>query len=541
MLRAVAARLSARNLTVSYGPKLVIDAIELDVDPGDRIAVVGPNGTGKSTLLKALAGLVALERGTVSCTPKTAVVGYLPQEPERSADETVAGFLARRTGVAAASDELDAATAALATGEAGADDRYADALERWLTLGGADFDARLGAVAADLGLPAAAIDQPTATLSGGQAARVSLAAILLARFDVFLLDEPTNDLDLDGLARLERFVDELDAGLCVVSHDRAFLERCATAVLELDEHTHRAARYGGSWLAYLDAKAVARRHAEEAYVEYDAKRTSLAERARRQREWAVQGVRKAKNDPNENDKNIKTFRKATSEQLASKAAATERAMERLTVVDKPWEGWQLNLSIAAAPRSGAVVVRLHDAVVRRGEFTLGPLELEIGWAERVAVLGANGTGKSTLIDVITGRLPLTSGERWIGPSVVIGELEQQRGRFGVARPLIEVFSEASGLLPRECRSLLAKFGLTAEHVARTAESLSPGERTRASLALLMGRGANFIVLDEPTNHLDLPAIEQLEQALGTWQGTLLVVTHDRRFLEHLAIDRTLEL
>ena len=314
--------------TVVRGPLTVLDAIDLVIAPGRRIGVVGPNGVGKSTLLQALAGLVPLERGRVERTPPTATVGYLPQEPSRSATETVAAFLARRTGVAAASAELAAATEALAAGADGADDRYATALERWLALGGADLDARIGQVWAELGLGGRLLEQPTASLSGGEAARAGLAALLLARFDVFLLDEPTNDLDLDGLDRLERWVDELAAAVVLVSHDRTFLARTITDVVELDEFTHRATTFGGGWQAFLDERDAARRAAWERFEEYDGQRRSLARRAQREREWASQGLSKVRRT-DEPDKNIRAFKINQTEQLAGRAARTERLMERL--------------------------------------------------------------------------------------------------------------------------------------------------------------------------------------------------------------------
>jgi ATPase subunit of ABC transporter with duplicated ATPase domains len=450
----------------------------------------------------------------------------------------VAGFIGRRTGVAEATVALDAATIALAAGDPGADDRYSSALDRWLTLGGPDLDARVGVVLADLGLDGSIAEQPTATLSGGQAARVSLAATLLARFDVFLLDEPTNDLDFDGLARLEAFLVGLEAPTVVVSHDRAFLERVVTHVLELDEHHHDARWYAGGWQAYLADRATARRHAEQAYETYQAKRSDLAGRAQTQREWSTQGIGKAKRS-GETDKFIRNWNKASSEKVASKARATERAMERLEVVDKPWEGWELQFDIGTAARSGDVVATLRGAVVDRGAFRLGPVDLEIGWAERVALIGPNGAGKTTLLDALLGRTALAAGDAYVGPGVVVGELSQRRDRFATERPLFDVVSDATGQPANEVRSLLAKFGLGADHVGRPSSSLSPGERTRANLALFMAEGVNCLVLDEPTNHLDLVAIEQLESALDRFVGTVLLVSHDRAFLDRVRVTRTL--
>ncbi|CAN5579829.1 ABC-F family ATP-binding cassette domain-containing protein [soil metagenome] len=533
------ATVHARGVSLSFGAAPVLVGLDLTVAPGQRIGVVGPNGTGKSTLLRVLAGLLVPHAGTVTTAPKAATIGLLPQEPDRRGDESVVGFIGRRTGVAAATEEMDAATQALADGTPGADDRYSDALDRWLTLGGPDLDARIGVTMADLGLDASTALQPTATLSGGQAARVSLAATLLSRFDVFLLDEPTNDLDFAGLARLEEFLIGLDAATVVVSHDRAFLERVVTHVYELDEHAHTGTLYAGGWTAYLASRDTARRHAEEDYGTYQAKRSELTDRARTQREWSVQGVKKAKNS-GETDKNIRFKNTADSEKVAHKAKATERAMERLEKVEKPWEGWELRFEIGTAARSGDVVSSLRGAEVQRGTFRLGPVDLQVGWAERVAILGENGAGKSTLLDAILGRAELAAGEAHLGPGVVVGELSQRRDRFSTDRSLLDVVLDATGQPLNEVRSLLAKFGLGAEHVARPSELLSPGERTRANLALFMAEGVNCLVLDEPTNHLDLVAIEQLEQALGRYVGTLLLVTHDRQFLERVEITRRLE-
>jgi ATPase subunit of ABC transporter with duplicated ATPase domains len=533
------ATLHARGLSHSFGAGPVLADVSFTVAPGHRIGVVGPNGTGKSTLLRILAGLVVPEHGSVELAPRSATVGLLPQEPDRSPGESVAAFVARRTGVGPATVELDAATAAMAAGETGADDRYSAALDRWLALGGPDLDARLGATLAELGLDGALAAQETATLSGGQAARVSLAATLLSRFDVFLLDEPTNDLDFDGLARLEDFVVGTRAATVVVSHDRAFLERVVTHVLELDEHSHEGRLFAGGWQAYLADRATARRHAEEAYSTYQAKRSDLTDRARTQREWSVQGVKKSKTS-GETDKFIRFRNTASSEKVAHKAKATERAMERLEVVDKPWEGWELRFEIGTAERSGDVVAALSGAAVERGPFRLGPVDLEVGWAERIALVGANGAGKTTLIDALLGRISLDAGTSFVGPGVVVGELSQRRDRFATERSLFDVMSEATGAPANEVRSLLAKFGLGAEHVVRPCELLSPGERTRANLALFMAEGVNLLVLDEPTNHLDLVAIEQLEQALDRFVGTVLLVSHDRAFLERVRTTRTLE-
>ena len=536
----MSATLVARGLAAGHGARVLFSGLDLVVAPGDVVGLVGVNGAGKSTLLRTLAGELPAEDGSVVVSPPTATLGYLPQEHERRAGETVLGALTRRTGVAAAQAALDEATEALTEGRPGADEVYGDALEHWLALGGADLDDRAEETVAQVA-PGVALDALMTGLSGGQAARVGLAALLLSRYDVLLLDEPTNDLDLAGLDQLERFVDGSRAGIVVVSHDREFLARTVTRVVELDLAQQLVRVHDGGYEAYLVEREVARRHAREEYEDYADTKGGLEARARMQRNWMAKGVRNAvRKAGSEPDKNIRQHMRATSEKQAAKARQTERRIERLDEVEEPRKEWELRLEIAAAPRAGAVVATLRGAVVRRGGFRLGPVDLQVDWGDRVAITGANGAGKSTLLATLLGRVPLDEGTASLGPSVRIGEIDQARGRFFGPEQLLDAFSaEVPDWPTAEVRTLLAKFGLVADHVLRPAETLSPGERTRAALALLQARGINVLVLDEPTNHLDLPAIEQLEEALAAYSGTLLLVTHDRRMLEAVHTTRRL--
>lgn len=536
----MSATVVAKSIAAGHGARVLFSELNLTVAPGDVVGLVGANGAGKSTLLRLLAQLDRVESGTVALSPTTGNVGYLPQEPERRSGETVEQFVQRRTGVAAAQVELDLATEDLTASVPGSDDRYAAALDQWLALGAADLPERIGSLSADLGFTVG-LEALMSSLSGGEAARAGLLALLLSRFDLLLLDEPTNDLDLAGLERLERFVAELRVGAVIVSHDREFLRRTVTSILELDLAQQQVNIFGGGYEAYLREREVQRQHAREAFQEYADTKSDLQGRMRTQRGWAVTGVAKEKRNPVDNDKMQRNFRVDRTEKQASKVRATERMIERLDVVEEPRKEWQLKMEIAIAPRSGAVVSTLNQVAVRRGSFSLGPVSLQIGWGDRVVITGANGAGKSTLLALLLGKLAPDEGLASIGSSVVVGEIDQARALFERAEPLADVFAdEVPDLETADMRTLLAKFGLGGEHVLRPASSLSPGERTRAGLALLQARGVNLLVLDEPTNHLDLPAIEQLESAMESYPGTLLLVSHDRRMLAEVRANRRLQ-
>jgi ATPase subunit of ABC transporter with duplicated ATPase domains len=486
--------LAADDISVDRGADAILERVSLAITPRSRIGVVGPNGRGKTTLLRALAGLEQLDAGSVKRNPPTLRVGYLPQEREVLAGEGLLAYLERRTG------------------------------ER----SGAELDARAAAVLRQVGLQVE-LDRSMAELSGGERSRAALASIVLARFDVYLLDEPTNDLDFDGLELLERFLLKLDAGFVVVSHDRAFLDRTVDQIIELESGTQRVHHFAGGWSAYEAARERARAEHERAYKHWSQERTRFGDLHRERREQARVGGKQAD-------------RRGTHA-LMSKTRAAARRIELLERdrVGKPWQPWELRLNLTPDRRSGELVVELDNAIVERGAFRLGPVDFGVQWGERLSIAGPNGSGKTTLIDALLGRLRLVSGVRQVGPSVVFGEIGQARSVLAAEEPLIRSFCAESSLREGDARTLLAKFDLYADHVLRPAGRLSPGERTRAELALQAARGANCLVLDEPTNHLDLPAVEELERALGAFDGTLLLVTHDRRFLERVGVMRVFDL
>ncbi len=519
-------RITLDGVTKSFGAQLVLDRVTLAVTPDRRIGLVGPNGAGKSTLLRLIAGLEPPDEGRVVREPPELTCGYLPQEPDRRDGETLLGYFARRTGVADAERELERSSAALAGERADAAAAYSAALERFLGLGGGDLAQRAAVVCAEVGLTPS-LGRPLASLSGGEAARAALAAILLSRFDVLLLDEPTNDLDFDGLDRLERFVSDRDGGLVVVSHDREFLDRTVTRIAEVDPWTHGVAEWAGGFTEYEAARDAARATAYDRYELAEERRREISQLLARRRAEARAGGAMAD-------------RRGT-QALRGKVRQAERALERADRPDKPYEPWELRLRLEPGERAGDRVASLAGAVATRGSFTLGPVDLDLAPSERVWISGRNGSGKSTLLGMLLGDVPLAGGARWIGRRTVVGSIGQEREGYRGEVALLERFRERTGLAAEPSRTLLAKFGLGADHVARPCESLSPGERTRAHVAELQARRVNLVVLDEPTNHLDLEAVEQLESALADYAGTVVLVSHDRRFLERVGVTRTVAL
>lgn len=519
--------LAAREITVHRGADAILERVSLTVTPGSRFGVVGPNGRGKTTLLRALAGLESLEGGTVTRNPPTLRVGYLPQQRDLGSGETLLSYFARRTGVGEAEAELTRLETELA-GDPSVAEAHSEALDRFLALGGADLAARARGALSDVGLDEP-LDRPVGALSGGETARAALASILLAHFDVYLLDEPTNDLDFAGLDLLERFVLDIEGGVVLVSHDRAVLDRTVNTIVELEAATQRMHVYAGGWREYETARARARAEHERAYARWANERARFGRLHADRRDQARAGGKQAN-------------RRGTHA-LMSKTRAAARRTERLDrgKVEKPWQPWELRLDLAPRGRSGDLVVALEAAVLERGSFRMGPLDVHVGWGERISIAGPNGSGKTTLLEGLLGRLPLAAGRRRLGPAVVFGEIGQARALLSEDVPLLGSFSSAAGLPVGEARTLLAKFDLYSAHLTRPIGTLSPGERSRAELALLAARGVGCLALDEPTNHLDLPAVEELERALAAFEGTLLLVTHDRRFLEGVGVTRVIDL
>ena len=539
MAHSHAAQLQASNVSFQRGPDVIIKDFSHTVGAADRTGLVGPNGVGKSTLLQLLAGERSPSSGSISRHPSNATVGLLDQELNPPHGQTILGLLAERTGVASAQVELEAAAAGLASAEA-APERYDLALSRFLSLGGPDLEARCGSVLASVGLGEQDTNQLASSLSGGEQAKVGLAAIILSRFDVLLLDEPTNNLDAAGLVILETFLVDSSCPFIVVSHDRRFMQRIVNGVIDIDPHLKTSSYVRGSWNVFRQQSLILERQKAQEFEDFVSKREHLLHQRREMDRRLAKGIAAAKN-PSDNDKSLRNRQLERTEQRTGKATQLDRAIDRLETVDKPWQEWQLQFRIGEVARSGDLVAQLLEAKIRLGSFQFGPVDLALWSGDRLAISGPNGSGKSTLIRLLLAQLTVDSGQQQMGSSVVVGRLGQARRNYSGFDSLLRRFSSRTGAPANELRSVLAKFGLAKEHLHRPLNQLSPGERTRAGLAEFQLMGVNTLVLDEPTNHLDLAAIEQLEQALANFAGTLIIVSHDRAFMDAIDVSRTISL
>jgi ATPase subunit of ABC transporter with duplicated ATPase domains len=530
--------IDARGVVRRHGARVVLDSVDVRVHSGSRIGLVGPNGSGKSTLLRVLAAAEPYDGGHLT---RHGTTGWLPQLADNGGEATVRDVILERIGVGPASEELDRLAARLAAGALDAVEPHAAALERWLTLGGADAEARLGAAVSEMGLDPALLDRPLGTLSGGQAARAGLAALRTARHDVVLLDEPTNHLDADGLERLARLLAERAGGVVLVSHDRALLADTVNEVWELDAHTGRATAYAGGWEAYEHERNAARRRAIAEYEQAMEARARLQAAEQEARRRAAESSRRVRRRPNDGDKFAREWVTARADGVARRARVVAGRVKRQELPERPWMPRPLGLDLSAGERRGGHVVALEGAVMRRGAWRLGPLDLALAHGDRVLLSGPNGSGKSTLLGALAGRVALDAGARRVSARAVIAELGQSRDALLRDAPLVDVVRALAGLDATAARTALAAFGLEAEVVVRPAATLSPGERTRAELAVLAHRRATGLLLDEPTNHLDMESLEVLEAALSDWPGALAVATHDRRLRQALRLERVVEL
>jgi ATPase subunit of ABC transporter with duplicated ATPase domains len=442
--------LDARQITRRHGGRTLLNAVDLRVEADSRIGLIGANGAGKSTLLRILAGAEVPDGGAVQ---RFGMVGYLPQLAD-TADgrRTVRETILDRVGLTDATAALDRWARRLEAGDVQAVEPHAGALEQWLALGGADVEGRLTAAVGELGLGRWLIDHPLGALSGGQAARAGLAALQVARLDVVLLDEPTNHLDADGLERLEALIEAHAGGIVIVSHDRQLLADTVSEIVELDRRTGDAKHYRGGWDAYERERTAARERlrAEREHALDRRQQLQAAERETRRRAAASRSRARAR--VHDNDKNSREWVTMRAEEMAGRARKMGERAARIDIPDAQWENPTLVLDLTAAERRESSIIALDGVTVRRGAWTLGPLDLAVNHGDRALISGPNGSGKTTLLAVLAGQIGPADGRRRVAPQAVIAQLGQTRSALMGASSLTEQVRKLTGLDERTARS-----------------------------------------------------------------------------------------
>jgi ATP-binding cassette, subfamily F, member 3 len=515
--------LQVRGIAKSFGSRLILDGLDLDVEPGARLGLIGPNGGGKSTLLRIVAGEETADRGDLT-QRRGLVLAFLPQQLEGDARDALATLRAARPDL----DELETELVQVENqlGSVGSDldrmtrllRRQEDLIERWTSAGGPGFDGRARALLAEVGIGDEDLAKPTRVLSGGQRKLVGLAACLLRDPDVLLLDEPEAHLDVEAREHTEQLMRSFDGAVVAVSHDRYLLDETVSQIAELDGGRVRI--WPGNYSAYTVARELEQQRQQQLYVTQQKEIARLEEAIRRFKDWAS---------------------RVPDERHIKQARNKQRQIDRMEKVDRPvLERRRIALELHPHARGGERVVELGGVGVSLGgRSVLGGVDLTVLRGERIGVVGDNGAGKSVLLRVLAGDLEPTEGERKAGPSIRFGRLAQDRRPPDPGATPLQLVRLEAPISEGEAVSRLMKFRFNYEQVGRPIGSLSGGEWTRLQLLLLMLQGANCLLLDEPTNHLDIESVEMLEAAIEDLDGTAIFVSHDRYFLDRIA-DRIVE-
>ena len=528
--------LSLSHISKSYGPTVVLSNVSFVVNQGDRMALVGPNGVGKSTLLRVLAGAEQPDGGTVD-VPRPLDVGYLPQMPSYAAGQTVDDLVREAHGrigtVQVRLREVeDALSRAIGVSQSSLLEEHAALSEQFERLGGYDLDRRLDAVFAGLGVAHVTRDRKVAGLSGGEKARAGLACLLLRSPDLLLLDEPTNHLDAEALAWLEEYLRKQRAAFIVVSHDRAFVNRTATAIVEIDEHLRDARVFPGSYDAYLAARERELARWREAYEreheEIRDLRAAIKGSARR--------VGHTNRPPPDNDKFAKTFfGENVQRAVARNVRAAEHKLREIleTPLLKPPEPLRLHVGFHEEAPTGHAPLIATGIWKRYGARTvLEDVSLTLGARSRVVLTGPNGAGKSTLLRLLAGREHPDAGSITHAPTVRPGYLDQEGEDVDPSRTVFDVYCAGLEGHADALQADLFRHGLFRHpDEAKRVADLSVGQRRKLQLARLIAQRPNLLLLDEPTNHIDFPTLEALEEALAAFPGPAFAVSHDRRFVQ----------
>ncbi len=527
--------LTAHHIYKSYGIQPVVQDISFSLSSNERVGLIGPNGCGKTTLMRILAGMEQPDSGTVMWTRPNLRIGYLAQGMQFAEDQTIQTSL-NLTPMSQTDLEAEVASLALALASHPDDShvqtRYDAALQQLSTV-----DDQAPAILGPLGLAELPLDMPVKHLSGGQKTRLMLARVLLDDPNLLLLDEPTNHLDIEMLEWLEDWLNRFRGAALIVSHDRAFLDNTVSSILELDPALHGMKSYPGNYADYLEQKMVEREKLAQAWQDQQDEITQLRSAAAH-----IRGLTKMKKGGKADggDKFAKGFfgNRATKN-VAGRAKHIEARIEKLLSedrVEKPKQNWQMKLDFGPPAHQSKDVLITEKLSIGYDKPLLTDLKLNIRAGQRIALTGPNGSGKTTLIRTIAGRLEPLAGSLKLGTTVRLGYMTQEQELLNPERNALQTVQGVAPFNETEARNFLHYFLFKGDDALRPTGALSYGERARLQLGLLVAQGCTFLLLDEPINHLDIPSRARFEEALGNFKGTILAVVHDRYFIERFATD-----
>ncbi|MCL6430359.1 MAG: ATP-binding cassette domain-containing protein [Anaerolineae bacterium] len=526
--------LQLSSISKSYGDNLLFLDVSFIVNPGDRVGLVGPNGCGKTTLLRIIVGEELPDGGSVRTSPPDLRIGYLGQGVTCAPEVTVADYLGLPSEeLAAAEERVAAAAMALAASDGASRERLVADYDRALAdleriAEGAKRAREAAAVLAGLGLQSLALETRVAVLSGGHKTRLGLARLLLDQPQLLLLDEPTNHLDFEALEWLEAWLRGYRGAALIVSHDRTFLDRTVSTILDLDPLTHKVTAYPGNYSEYVATKLREREKQWAAYKDQQERVARVQEDIRRLSAYAASIERGT----------LHYHQRKIAKGIARRAVVQRRRLDREleeTRVEKPALTWHMKLEFDDTPESGREVAILEGVAAGYGGVpVVSEVSQTVRAGERVALVGPNGSGKTTLLRVLAGELEPLAGRVRLGAGVRVGYYAQEQEVLDPAATPFEVIAEVSGASQTEIRTFLHRFLFTGDEVFLPVGDLSFGERARLVLARLVATGCNLLLLDEPINHLDIPSRASFEQAIALFAGTVLAAVHDRYFIQQFA-------
>jgi ATP-binding cassette, subfamily F, member 3 len=523
--------LSIHNISISYSIQPILVDVSFNINPGDRIGLIGPNGCGKTTLLRILSGLETPDAGVVTRGPGLRL-GYLPQGLVTSDGATIAEVLNQRNGDP---DLLEAEIVQLAAALADDPDNlalqkeYDTALTR---LASSDQSGRKQAILSALGLAGIRDERSIETLSGGQKTRLALAAVLIEDPNLLLLDEPTNHLDIEMLEWLEAWLANFHGAALIVSHDRTFLDRSVNRILDLNQETRSVKEYAGNYSDYLEEYLGERQKQLSTYrdqvVEIRRMRDDI--QATKQHSLRVELTTTSRQP------GVRRYAKKVAKKAKSREKKLQRFLSDDERVEKPRQTWQMKLEFEDPQHQSQDILILEKLSIGYpgAQLLLNDLDLRVKAGDRIVLTGPNGCGKTTLLETIAGRREPLRGKVRLGASSRLGYMSQEGDTLDLNLSPLEVIQRHAPLNETDARTTLHKFLFSGDDALRPAAQLSYGERARLALALLIVQGCNLLLLDEPINHLDIPSRTRFEQALAGFSGTILAVVHDRYFIERFA-------